>query len=159
MSAMASQITSLTIVYPSVYSGADQRKHQSSASLAFVRGIHRSPVNSPHKSPVTRKMFPFDDVSRYIATSPLCSDGQLENIPKLCCSLFVQNWGQAMRSFQSMQRLYYSRLLNGRGHPNAEQPTFSRSICVLYSKVVPNTNSHLHACISALFHYCQIIFL
>ena len=59
---MASQITSLTIVYSAVYSGADQRKHQSSASLAFVRGIHRGPVNSPHKWPVTRKIFPFDDV-------------------------------------------------------------------------------------------------
>ena len=46
MGAMESQITSLTIVYSTVYSGADQRKHQSSASLAFVRGIHRSPVNS-----------------------------------------------------------------------------------------------------------------
>ena len=62
MGAMASQITSLTIVYSAVYSGAGQRKHQSSASLAFVRGIHRWPVNSPHKGPVTRKMFPFDDV-------------------------------------------------------------------------------------------------
>ena len=62
MSAMASQITRLTIAYSKVYSGADQRKHQSSASLAFVRGIHRWPVNSPHKWPVTRKMFPFDDV-------------------------------------------------------------------------------------------------
>ena len=59
---MASQITSLTIVYATVYSGADQRKHQSSASLAFVRGIHRGPVNSLRKWPVTRKMFPFDDV-------------------------------------------------------------------------------------------------
>ena len=62
MSPMASQITSLTIVYSTVYSGADQRKHQSSASLAFVRGIHRWPVNSPHKGPMTRKMFPFNDV-------------------------------------------------------------------------------------------------
>ena len=62
MGTMASQITSLTIVYWTVYLGADQRKHQSSASLAFVRGIHRWPVNSPHKGPVTRKMFPFDDV-------------------------------------------------------------------------------------------------
>ena len=62
MGAMASQITSLTIVYSTVYSGADQRKHQSSASLAFLRGIHRWPVNSPHKGSVTRKMFPFDDV-------------------------------------------------------------------------------------------------
>ena len=62
MSVIASQITSLAIVYSTVYSGADQRKHQSSASLAFVRGIHRGPVNSPHKWPVTRKMFLFDDV-------------------------------------------------------------------------------------------------
>ena len=57
MGTMASQITSLTIVYSTVYSGADQIKHQSSASLAFVRGIHRWWVNSPHKWPVTRKMF------------------------------------------------------------------------------------------------------
>ena len=62
MSTMVPQITSLTTVYSTVYSGADQRKHQSSASLAFVRGIHRSSVDSPHKGPVTRKMFPFDDV-------------------------------------------------------------------------------------------------
>ena len=63
MGGIASQITSLTIVYSTVYSDADQRKHQSSASLAFVQEIHRWPVNSPHKWPVTRKMFPFDDVS------------------------------------------------------------------------------------------------
>ena len=62
MGTMASQITSLVIVYSSVCSGADQRKHQSSASLALVLGIHRWPVNSPHKWPVTRKVFPFDDV-------------------------------------------------------------------------------------------------
>ena len=42
--------------------GAGQRKHQSSESLAFVSGIHRWPVNSPHKGPVMRKLFPFDDV-------------------------------------------------------------------------------------------------
>ena len=63
MGAIASQITSLMIVYSTVYSDADQRKHISFESLAFVRGIHRWPVNSPHKGPVTRKMFPFDDVS------------------------------------------------------------------------------------------------
>ena len=62
MDATTSQITSLAIVYSTDYSGADQRKHQSFASLAFVRGIHRGPVNSPLKWPVTRKMFPFDDV-------------------------------------------------------------------------------------------------
>ena len=59
---MASQITSHMIVYSTVYSGTGQRKHRSSASLAFVRGIHRWPVNSPHKWSVTRKMLPFDDV-------------------------------------------------------------------------------------------------
>ena len=42
--------------------GTDQRKHQSSVPLASVKGIHRCPVNSPHNGPVTRKMFPFDDV-------------------------------------------------------------------------------------------------
>ena len=62
MSAMASEITNLTIVYSIVYSVEDQRKHQSSESLAFVWGIHRRPVNYPHKGQVTRKMFPFDDV-------------------------------------------------------------------------------------------------
>ena len=62
MSMMAFQITSLTFVYSSVYSGADQRKQQNSASLAFVWGIHRWPGNSTHKGPMTRKMFPFDDV-------------------------------------------------------------------------------------------------
>ena len=59
-------ITAVSIVFSIVYSivgsGTDQRKHQSSASLAFVRGIHRWPVNSPHKRPVMQKMFPFDDV-------------------------------------------------------------------------------------------------
>ena len=61
MTILASQITSLAVVYSIVYSGVNQRKHQSSASLAFVREIHRGPVNFPHKWPVTRKMFPFDD--------------------------------------------------------------------------------------------------
>ena len=54
MGAMASQITSLTIVYSTVYSSADQRKQQSSASLAFVWEIY--------KWSVTRKMFSFVDV-------------------------------------------------------------------------------------------------
>ena len=62
MGVIAYQITSFAIVFSTVYLGTDQRKHQSSASLAIVRGIHRRPVNSPHKWPVTQKMFPFDDV-------------------------------------------------------------------------------------------------
>ena len=76
---MASQITSLTIVCSIVYSGADQSKHQSSASLAFVRGIHRGPVNSPHKWPVPPKMFPFDDVIMCRVTS--LAQGQSHSFP------------------------------------------------------------------------------
>ena len=62
MGAMASQITSLAIVSSTAYLGADQRKHQSSASLAFVRANHRWPVNALHKWPVKRKLFQFDGV-------------------------------------------------------------------------------------------------
>ena len=56
------KITSLMTVYSTVYSDADQRKHQSSTSLAFVREIHQWLVNSPQKGPVMWKMFPLDDV-------------------------------------------------------------------------------------------------
>ena len=52
----------LNITLWTVYSNADQRKHQSSASLAFVRRIHRWPLDSPHKGSITLKKFPFDDV-------------------------------------------------------------------------------------------------
>ena len=62
MVAIASQITSLAIVFSPVYLNTDQRKNQSSTALAFVWGSHRRPVNSPHKWPVKRKMFPFDNV-------------------------------------------------------------------------------------------------
>ena len=69
MSTIASQITSLTFVYATVYSDVDQRKHQSSASLAFVRGIHREPVNTPRKGPVTQKMLPFGDVIMIVSNT------------------------------------------------------------------------------------------
>ena len=62
MRAMASQIACVSIVCSTICSGTDQRKHQSSASLAIVRGIHRWPVDSQHKGPVPRRLFPFDDV-------------------------------------------------------------------------------------------------
>ena len=57
MGVMASQITSFTILYSTVYSGADQRKHQCSTSLAFVQRIHWWPMNSLYKWPETQKMF------------------------------------------------------------------------------------------------------
>ena len=88
MGAMVSQITSLTIVYSTVYSGADQRKHQRSASLAFVRGIHRSPVNSPHKGQWHGKCFHFvtsswRTVSAQVRRRMLISASEtLVNIPR-----------------------------------------------------------------------------
>ena len=85
MSPIASQNTTLAIVYSTIYSGADQRKHPSSASLAFVGGIHRWPVNSPHIGPVTRKIFPFDDV--IMSRHPLITSF-LKNV---FCWLF-QSW-------------------------------------------------------------------
>ena len=61
MNTMVSLITSVSSVCPTVWAGTHQRKHQSSASVAFVRGIHWWPVDSPHKGPVTQKMFSCDD--------------------------------------------------------------------------------------------------
>ena len=80
MGVMASQITSLSIVYSTVYSSADQRKHQSSASLAFIRGIYQWQVNSPHKWPVMQKMFPFDDVIMFSLITKI-----IVNIPQFDC--------------------------------------------------------------------------
>ena len=101
---MASHITSLMIVNTTIYPGADQRKHQSSASLALVWGIHRWPVKSPNKGPVTRKMFPFDEVSclyikqckrphmpidnRNISTPT----NQHSYLAIRCSSITLQNW-------------------------------------------------------------------
>ena len=65
MGVMESQITSLTSVYSTLYSSVDQSKHPSSASLAFVWGIHRGPVNSPHKCQSRGKCF-------HLMTSSCC---------------------------------------------------------------------------------------
>ena len=60
-------------------------KSQSYASLAFVRGIHRGPANSPHKWPVTRKMFPFDD--------NIMDDGiVMDRISYYLCFVRVATW-------------------------------------------------------------------
>ena len=88
MSAMASQITSIMIAYSIVYSRRRSKKHQSSASLPSVRGIHRWTVNSPHKGSVTRKMFPFDDVIM------CCED-------KLTQSILIISWGISVLSTNS----------------------------------------------------------
>ena len=68
LSAMKPQITGVLIVYWSVYSGLDQRKHQNSTSLTFERGIHWWPENLPHKGSVTQKMHLSDDVIMKVST-------------------------------------------------------------------------------------------
>ena len=104
MGVMVSQITSLTTVYSTVYSGADQSKYQRSVSLVFVRGIHRVPVNSPHKWPVTRKMFPFDDV--------IVDNGEIKRV-SFNCSLTINNF-----EYVSVMARYFSKW-----------PTRSHEIC------------------------------
>ena len=99
MGAVASQFTSLTIVYSTVYSGTDQRNHQSSASLAIVRGIHWWPVNSPHKRAsnyITRKMLSIwwrHHVSRDLVGYPEWHVLTIENISETINDQidFVQN--------------------------------------------------------------------
>ena len=110
MGLVAPQITSLVIVYSTVYSEADQRKYQSSASLAFVRGIHRGPVNSPHKWPVTRKVFPFDDVIMNCiihAFSSICYYKHIykENAQAELCyyGVLYENTQDALNTFPSIQ--------------------------------------------------------
>ena len=124
MSAMASQITSRAIVYSAAYSSADQRKHQSSASLAFVRGIHRWLVNSPHKGPVTRKMLHFhgaimDSVIRGPRTS--ASTIYYEN-KTMCVFAFICiiQWHSEMFSFKcknNMRHVCHACWLPGKTKP------------------------------------------
>ena len=95
---MSAMITSLTTVYSTVYSGADQRKYQNSASLGVVRGIHRWPVNSPHKGPVMRKMFPFDDVIMWQnpGSDMVWFDGSFISVSRIptytCCTVYPKKY-------------------------------------------------------------------
>ena len=125
MGTMASQITCLTIVYSTVYSEADQRKHQSFASLAFVPGIHRWPVNSPHKWPITRKILPFDDVimmfficyTLYIS----CSSSLLWHHVAMCLSIksYSKLWCRQLRccKLQPVYCEHYWMGWMGKGKP------------------------------------------
>ena len=104
MSTMASQTTSVSIVWSTVCSGADQRKHQSSASLDFVWGIHRSPVHSPHKGPITRKILPFDDVITDADIGPILTyHGLFTEMPTTYChqvnDAFLQTPKKCSRRF------------------------------------------------------------
>ena len=123
MTTIASQITSLTIVYSTVYSDADQSKHQSSASLAFVWGIHRGPVNSPHKWPVTRKMFPFDDViMRCNILMTTHTHYFISNVTKMTSTHYsFVTWGLC-RLNSSVTRLFIQQLIQTKGNENIRAP-------------------------------------
>ena len=136
MGTVASQITSLTIVYSTVYSGADQRKYQSSAWLAFVRGIHRGPVNPPHKWPVTWKRFAFDDViitlRNMYKLMVIINKELIIHQPKQCrtksCIIIVASYRQYVSN----------RPVNGLGasqNKHLEEPVLTRIIDLITSTV------------------------
>ena len=131
MSAMTSQITSFTSVYWTVDSGADQRKRQSSASLAFVRGIHRRPVNSPHKEPVTRKMFPFDEVIMWVWDA--CSENR-----ELSWCKFCRHWQVAIKKTPGFYRDVYTCFL---GSIKMASP----SVFYLYIRIILGICVHSNA--------------
>ena len=95
MGTVASQLTNLTIIYSTFYSSADQSKHQSSASLAYVWGM---PVNSPHKWPITRKLFPFDDVIMFrVIMITICIQNLFESeSEQTACHKATENNNHAM---------------------------------------------------------------
>ena len=113
MSTIASQITSLTIVYLTVYSGADQRKKKRFASLAFVRGIHRWPVNSPRSGPVTRKKLPFDDVimiflrCRYTARNRPCWE---LGASRCLCTWYACNYQHCMPPHRGLKIMFNGKM-------------------------------------------------
>ena len=135
MSGMASQITSLTIVYPTVYSDAVQRKHQSPASLAFVRGIHWGPVNSPHRRPVTRKLFPFDGVIMLLVVLRSTPQPSTVGAAACACSAFrgltcINNTSSTECEFVSEKQYLISRIKH-----------IVRACCIECQLIVPKSPS------------------
>ena len=109
MTTVASQITSLTAVYSIIYSGADKRKHQSSASLALCAGNSLRPVNSPHKGPVTRKMLPFDDVIMEFKWWFILKWHQVHELPNSHIAFLGTRWFPSYKGVEP--ETYYMYLL------------------------------------------------
>ena len=147
MGAMGSQITSLTIVYSTVHSGADQGKHESSASLAFKRGLHRWQMNSPRKWPVTRKMFPFNDVimalpsvlhycvehviiSGHLLTAPNCM-----HIPYIYGILIAWDCGNFLFAACSISRFSRNTVYSRNIVYNVDNWIWIRAYCMLVRKM------------------------
>ena len=108
ISAVSSEITGVSIVCPAVCSGADQRKDQCSASLDFMRGIYRSPVDSPKKGPVTRKYFHLMTsswITMEHGVEPLARWGRGSLVIYTHRSLFISWWRHQMETFSALLAL------------------------------------------------------
>ena len=99
----------VSIVYSTIGSNADQIKHQSAASLAFVREIHQWLVNSPHKGPVPWKMFPFDDVIMDDTAFYSSSKIYISKIhsPYLIPMMFMPSFNEAMLQCLENVSMFY----------------------------------------------------
>ena len=103
MSAMTCQITRVSILCSTVCSGADKTKHQGSATLAFVRVNHQSPVASPHKGSATPKMFPFDDV--IMTAMSISHDELIPRIPfRMLSIVLIFTWRDLFIYFSQLHR-------------------------------------------------------
>ena len=98
MGAMASQITSLSIVHLNIYSGTDQEN----ANAPRHYTLCGSPVNSPHKWPVTRKMFPFDDVIMTCSMTVHVSEATIKYGVKMTCIYQEQYYSHTMKQNKSV---------------------------------------------------------
>ena len=112
---MSSKITSLTIVYSTVYSGADRRKHQSSASRAFVSRIRRRPVNSPHKRPVTQKMFSI--WRRHLDPDTITLNIQMPiHVQRFCNSRFQEKYLLLQRNYRQINSRFLCSAVENCSH-------------------------------------------
>ena len=140
MSAMTSQISGVSIIYTAVCLVQEQRIHQSSPSLAFVWGIHWSPVNSLHKGPVTRKCFHLMTSSCYAVTMtnvgyrsyPDTSNLQKTPHPSplwTSCGLSYMNIFNVLQGVSTAFVTHYSDVIMG---AKASQITSLAIVCLLY---------------------------
>ena len=120
MCAMASQITSFAMVCSTIYSGADQRKHQSCASLAFVRGIHRGPVNfitatSRHDCTIPNQTFLFISLNSAISVRlwPWCHGGYSGCLLKWTIGAELKT--ENLKGFQRLPILDHCAVTTARG--------------------------------------------
>ena len=142
MGAMTSQITSLTIVYSTVYSGADRRKHQSTASLAFVWGIHRWPITGefPSQRPVTRSFDVFFDLRLNKQLSKHSRDRWFETSARSLWRYF--NEKRPFRTGPLVKTIHIIIMVNGIHHTHEEAPYVKSKFNETNKKICNLLGSH-----------------